>query len=187
MPSKQPNLYGLTLKQSIFVDEYIKDKNALQAAIRAGYSEASAGWRGCTLLKDPKVQAAIEDRLQAAQARSQVTVDRVLTELARIAFADITDIVSVEGGKVRVRDTRDLPPETRKAISEITETGAAGGTIKVKLHDKIKALELIGRHLAMFKDKLDVDAGETIVGVLAELARRREAAAGGDGPAVPGR
>lgn len=187
MPSKQPNLYGLTLKQSLFVSEYMKDRNATQAAIRAGYNPKSADRMGWSLLKNPKVQEAISERVEAAENRSQVTVDRVLTELARIAFADITDIVSVEGGKVRVRDTRDLPPETRKAISEITETGAAGGTIKVKLHDKIKALELIGRHLAMFKDKLDVDAGETIVGVLAELARRREAAAGGDGPAVPGR
>lgn len=179
MPTKQPNLYGLTLKQSLFVSEYMKDKNALQAAIRAGYSEASAGWRGCTLLKDPKVQAAIAERTEAAENRSQVTVDRVLLELSRIAFADTTKVAYIEGGRLRVADTKDLDADTRLAISEISQSIGNTVTTKVKLHDKIRALELIGRHLAMFKDKLDVDAGETIVGILGELRRRREAATGG--------
>lgn len=182
MPTKQPNLYGLTLKQSLFVDEYMKDRNALQAAIRAGYSERSAGWRGCTLLKDPKVQAAIEERTEAAQARSQVTVDRVLLELSRIAFADTTLVAYVEGGRVKIRDTSELDADTRAAVAELSESRGKTNTLKVRLHDKIKALELLGRHLAMFKDKLDVDAGETIVGILDELRRRREAATrGGQG------
>jgi len=182
MASKQPNLHGLPLHQALFVDEYMRDQNATQAAIRAGYSEKSAHWRGSTLLKDPKVQAAIEERVKAAQARSSVTVDRVLLELSRIAFADTTLVAYIEGGRVKVRDTAELDTDTKAAIAEVSQSVGNTCTTKVRLHDKLKALELLGRHLAMFKDKLDVDAGETIVGILDELRRRREAATrGGQG------
>ena len=179
MPTKQPNLYGLTLKQSLFVSEYMKDRNATQAAIRAGYNPKSADSMGWSLLKNPKVQEAIAERTEAAENRSQVTVDRVLLELSRIAFADTTKVAYIEGGRLKVADTKDLDTDTRAAISEISQSTGNTVTTKVRLHDKIRALELIGRHLAMFKDKLDVDAGETIVGILGELRRRREAATGG--------
>lgn len=179
MPTKQPNLYGLTLKQSLFVSEYMKDRNATQAAIRAGYNPKSADRMGWSLLKNPKVQEAISERVEAAENRSQVTVDRVLLELSRIAFADTTKVAYIEGGRLKVADTKDLDTDTRLAISEISQSTGNTVTTKVKLHDKIRALELIGRHLAMFKDKLDVDAGETIVGILAELRQRREAATRG--------
>lgn len=180
MPTKQPNLYGLTLKQSLFVSEYMKDQNGLQAAIRAGYTPKSAHAQACRLLKDAKVQAAIADRAEAAQVRSQVTVDRVLLEMARLAFADLTEVVQVKDGKVLIADTDTLSKDVRCAIAEISQSTGKTNTLKVRMHSKEKALEMLGRHLVMFKDKLDLDVGEGLVQLLSELRQRREAAGRGE-------
>ena len=88
--------------------------------------------------------------------RTEITQDRVLQELAKIGFADITDFVTIEGGLVRVKPTNQMPRDKLGVIAAIKE-GANG--IEVKLNDKEKALELIGRHLGMFKDKLELSGG----------------------------
>ena len=179
MPTKQPNLYGLTARQALFVSEYLKDLNGTQAAIRAGYSPKAAEVQASENLRKPKIQLAIREGQKAAEARSQVTVDRVLLELARVAFADTTLVAYVDQGRVIIRDTADLDGDTRRAISEISQSVGNTITTKVKMHDKIKALELLGRHLAMFKDKVDVDMQFSIPEILAELKRRRDSASGG--------
>ena len=179
VPTKQPNLYGLTARQALFVSEYLKDLNGTQAAIRAGYSPKAAEVQASENLRKPKIQLARPEGQNAAEARSQVTVDRVLLELARVAFADTTLVAYVDQGRVIIRDTADLDGDTRRAISEISQSVGNTITTKVKMHDKIKALELLGRHLAMFKDKVDVDMQFSIPEILAELKRRRDSASGG--------
>ena len=82
---------GLTAKQQLFVDEYLSDLNATQAAIRAGYSEKSAASIGEENLRKPEIEAAINEALKARRQRTEVTQDRVLEELAVLAFAPITD------------------------------------------------------------------------------------------------
>ena len=96
-----------------------------------------------------------------------------------MAFADTTLVAYVDQGRVIIRDTADLDGDTRRAISEISQSVGNTITTKVKMHDKIKALELLGRHLAMFKDKVDVDMQFSIPEILAELKRRRDSASGG--------
>lgn len=153
----------LTPKQIRFIDEYLVDFNATQAAIRAGYKAKNAYQIGSENLKKPQIQAEITRRQKDLQNRTEISQDRVVKELARIAFADVTDYAKVKnytldkGGLKVVRKmvsvvrTTDLTDDQRAAIAGIKE-GANG--IEIKLHDKIKALELLGRHIGMFNDKL---------------------------------
>ena len=81
----------LTAKQQRFVDEYLIDLNATQAAIRAGYSEKTAFSIGTENLRKPLIQKAIQQRKQAREQRTEITQDRVIQELAAIGFARATD------------------------------------------------------------------------------------------------
>lgn len=162
---------ALTEKQARFVDEYLVDLDATKAAKRAGYSEKTAGAIGFENLKKPEIQDAIKFAMDARAKRTGITQDRVLLELARIAFANGTDfarivstpvpttVVDEEGNiqqviqpvqRVELVDTDRVDPEKRAAIAGIKE-GKFG--IEVKSYDKIRALELLGQHLGMFSGK----------------------------------
>ena len=146
-------------RQSSFVREYLVDLNATQAAIRAGYSKKTAGQIGDENLKKPEIKAAIQQEMDKRSARTGITADRVIKELASIGFADTTKAVSVRRGQVRVEDTASLDEDTRRAISEIRQTTTTnGGSLSIKFHDKKGALELLGRHLGIFADGGDDDA-----------------------------
>lgn len=156
----------LTPKQIRFVDEYLVDFNATQAAIRAGYSEKNAYQIGSENLRKPQIQSEIARRQKDLQRRTEISQDRVVKELARIAFADASDYACIETYMyenkegtlspiqvVSPKDTGVLSDDQRAAIAGIKQ-GANG--IEIKLHDKIKALELLGRHIGMFNDKLSL-------------------------------
>ena len=143
----------LTDKQKKFIDEYLVDLNATQAAIRAGYKEKAAYRTGAENLRKPQIQEEIQKRMEERQKRTEITQDMVLQELAAIAFARATDYVSVMGGMVQVKDTDQLSDSQIAAIAGIKETQNG---IEVKLGSKEKTLELLGRHLGMWNDKLDV-------------------------------
>jgi phage terminase small subunit len=161
----------LTAKRKRFVDEWLIDFNGTQAAIRAGYSEKTAAATAARLLRNVNIQNEIARRQRDLQKRAEVTQDRVVKELARVAFADASDYVCVETltyenedgtvSPVQIvspKDTDTLSDDQRAAIAGIKQ-GANG--IEIKLHDKIKALELLGRHIGMFNDKLDIKATVT--------------------------
>lgn len=143
----------LTDKQKKFIDEYLVDLNATQAAIRAGYKEKAAYRTGAENLRKPQIQEEIQKRMEERQKRTEITQDMVLQELAAIAFARATDYVSVMDGMVQVKDTDQLSDSQIAAIAGIKETQNG---IEVKLGSKEKTLELLGRHLGMWNDKLDV-------------------------------
>lgn len=152
----------LTAKQKRFCNEYLIDLNATQAAIRAGYSVDSAKVIGCENLTKPNVAAYLEKRMSKREVRTEITQDKVLNELAKIGFANIEDYVEVDQDQyddkiVRIKSTKDIPEDKKAAISSIKQ-GANG--IEVKLHDKVRALENLGRHLGMFKDKLEISGTE---------------------------
>lgn len=166
----------LTGKQRAFVREYLVDLNATQAAIRAGYSVSTARQQGQRLLSNVDIDKAISAAMDLRAKRTEVTADRVLQELAKIGFADIrkavtwqTSMITEEdnpdGGDVAVIKnvvtntvqlvaSEDIDDDTAAAISEISQNAAGG--MKIKLHDKRAALVDMGRHLGMFKDKLEV-------------------------------
>lgn len=144
---------GLTPKQEMFVREYLVDLNGTQAAIRAGYSPKTAGQIAERLLRKGEIQVAVRQETDKRQVRTEITADRVLSELAAIGFADTTQAIYIENGQVRVRDTVDLPERLRPAIAEIRETTTKdGGSLSIKFHDKRGALELMGKHLGIFRD-----------------------------------
>ncbi len=143
----------LTNKQKKFIDEYLVDLNATQAAVRAGYKEKAAYRTGAENLRKPQIQEEIQKRMQERQQRTEITQDMVVKELAAIAFSKATDYVVIQGGRVIIKNTNDLNEDQVRAIAGIKE-GANG--IEVKLNDKEKALELLGRHLGMWNDKLDI-------------------------------
>lgn len=153
----------LTDKQQRFCEEYLVDLNATKAAIRAGYSEDSAGSIGHENLKKPEIQDYISKRQKELQEATGITQKRVLEEYAKIAFLDPRKLYTVDGA---LKPIRELGDEEAGAIASIEileeKTGeedveVVGSTKKVKLHDKVKALDSLGRHLGMFTDKMDVN------------------------------
>ena len=160
----------LTAKQIRFVDEYLVDFNGTQAAIRAGYSEKTAAATAARLLRNVNIQAEISRRQKDLQRRTEVTQDRVVKELARIAFANIADYLHVET-QTRTKDdgtevtyqtvmfneTQELSADQRAALAVVKQS--VNG-FELKLHDKIKALELLGRHIGMFNDKLSLSGAD---------------------------
>lgn len=141
----------LTEKQKRFVQEYLVDLNATAAAKRAGYSEKSASRIAVELLNKTQVSAEIEKRRASLRNKLEITQEKVLEELAAIAFANGADFATVnQNGIVRIIPTEDIPQDKRKAIASIKE--GANGT-EIKTYDKVRALELLGKHLGMFDSK----------------------------------
>ena len=150
----------MTKKQKIFADEYLIDLNATRAykvAYPSVKKDEVAAAAAARLLKNVKVAVYIQKRMEERQKRTEITQDRVLEELAAIAFARATDYAEVKDECVRIKDTDALDEQQIRAIAGIKE-GKYG--IELKLNDKEKALELLGRHLGMFKDKLEVSGLE---------------------------
>ena len=150
----------MTEKQKIFADEYLIELNATRAykvAYQSVKKDETAAQDGSRMLRNVKVAAYIQERMEERQKRTEITQDRVLQELAAIAFAKATDYAEIKNECVRIRDTAELDEQQIRALAGIEE-GKFG--IKVKLNDKEKALELLGRHLGMFKDKVEVSGLE---------------------------
>lgn len=168
---------ALTAKQKQFVREYLIDLNATQAAIRAGYKEKTAEQQGYQLLQKTSVQEAIQKAMDKRAQRTEITAERVLQELAKIGFANIADYLKVSTNErvveykdveddegnvtqtpifdfvqaVQLYDTEDVERAKLDAVAEIKQTKDG---VTFKLHDKVSALEKMGRHLGMFKDKI---------------------------------
>lgn len=173
----------MTPKQKRFADEYLIDLNATRA-YKAAYPKVkneTAAVNGSRLLSNANVAAYVADQQKKRSERTQITQDRVLKELASIGFADVSDFAKVvereyeaetdnadkDGEKeiktykcVEILPSDNVPADKRGAIAGIKQ-GANG--IEIKLNDKVKALELIGRHLGMFTDKVQVEGAVPIV------------------------
>lgn len=147
----------MTEKQKRFCEEYLIDLNATQAAIRAGYSPKSADEIGRQLLGKTGVSAEIQRELAKRSKRTGVTQDRVIRELAKIAFANSKDIIDPETGKIKPGITADDMAAVAGIKVKMSESDHGSSEEReVKLADKTKALELLGRHLGMWNDKLAV-------------------------------
>lgn len=143
------------------------DLNATQAAIRAGYSEKSAARIAVELLNKTQVSTELQRVMKNREKRLEITQDMVLQELANIAFSNGSDFVQVSGGSVIVRDTQDIPTEKLSAIASVKETK---GGIEVKTYDKVRALELVGRHLGMFEGKPPQVSETNLLDAIAEAS-----------------
>lgn len=163
----------LTPKQKRFVEEYLIDLNATQAAIRAGYSTRTAKDIGCENLAKPNIRTCIDQAMAERSKRTGVNADRVLIELARLGFVNATDVINVDTASIKENANRD----DTAAIASIkvktipTEGGGEITEREIKLYDKTKNLELIGKHLGMFKDKVDitVEKSEKLADIIDQL------------------
>lgn len=156
----------MTRKQERFVEEYLVDLCATQAAIRAGYSPATAGAIGAENLKKPQIRARIDQAMAELSRRTGVNQERVIRELAKVAFVNATDIVDFESAKLLPTAT----PEDTAAIASvkvktIPTADGLGVEREIRMADKLKALELLGKHFGMFTDnvRLSGDVGVQIV------------------------
>lgn len=154
----------LTKKQQLFVDEYLIDLNATQAAIRAGYSVDTAREIGCENLTKPNIQQAIAKAMAERSKRTGVNQDRVVEELAKIAFVNIEDVVDTDTGEILPNASKD-DLACIESVKFKQSDNQYGGSIEreVKLSSKMKALELLGKHLGMWNDKLDVNVAIPVV------------------------
>ena len=167
---------ALTPKQKIFADEYLIDLNATRAykvAYPSCKKDEAARVNGSKLLTNTNVVAYIDERMKEREKRTEITQDRVLQELAKLGFFDIRKLFDDSGKPL---DITGLDDETAACIAGLEVMDIYEGTgddkefvgyiKKYKLSDKLKALEMIGRHLGMFKDKMDIQHSGQIGGVM---------------------
>lgn len=173
----------MTKKQKRFAEEYLIDLNATQAAIRAGYKVTktkSASEIGAQLLKNTQVSEAIQQAMAERSRRTGISQDRVLTELAKIAFVNAADVIDPETAMVLPSATL----EDTAAIQSIKvkESFSDSGQMRereVRMADKLKALELLGKHLGMFKEKVELSGLDKEKSKLDDLVSQLR---GGDAP-----
>lgn len=165
---------ALTKKQKLFVEEYLIDLNATQAAIRAGYSPDTAKEIGCENLTKPNIRNAIDKAMADRSRRTGINQDRILMELAKIALVNPEKVVNFDEATIR----EDAQPEDLAAVASVkvkrfpTKDGE-GIEREIKFYDKTKALDLAGRHLGMFKDKVEISGSlETEKTKLDDLLRQ---------------
>lgn len=153
----------MTNKQKRFIEEYLIDFNATQSAIRAGYSVDTAYQSGAENLKKPQIKSKIEKALAERSRRTGITQDRVIQELARVAFVNFNDVVD-ENGEIKTDASADdlACVESYKVENGYSINGRFSKR-EVKLASKLKALELLGKHLGMFSDKFDVNMNLPVI------------------------
>lgn len=170
----------MTPKQERFAQEYLIDLNATQAALRAGYKHPDIGRQ---LLTKKHVRAVIEAAQRERAARTQITTDRVLQELAKIGFANMGDYMRIGADGDPCLDFSGLTRDQTAALVEVTVEDFTDGRgedardvrkVKFKLADKRAALVDIGKHLGMFVNRLDVEMTITPAAILEEVRKRRE-------------
>lgn len=156
---------ALNVKQSRFVAEYLVDLNATQACIRAGYSAKTAGTNGPRLLANARIRKEIDAAVARRAERVEVKTDDVLRELLRLARSDVGQAFAATGDLLPVHE---MPEDTRRAIAAVeieqrfTSEGEAYLVKKVKFWDKTKGLELLGKHLKLFTDKVEHSVSATL-------------------------
>ena len=167
----------LTPKQELFIKEYLVDLNATQAAIRATYSPKTARQIATEMLSKPYIQDAIQAAMDNRSKKTEITADRVLKEIARLAFLDIREAFNENGQLLPITE---MPENVARAIAglEYESIGkgeeSIGRTAKIRLIDKKGSLELLGKHLKLFTDKVEHTGkdGESLIPNDMDVARR---------------
>lgn len=159
----------LTPRQARFVQEYLVDLCGKEAAIRAHYAPRSAKVRACILLKTPHVAAAVQAAKDERARATNITAERVLDEIAVVAFSDLQNHIDDEGA-LKPKKFADMPGGTSRALEAMSEIhGPSGDRVSVKLHDKMKALDMLSHHLGICREQVDISGkvdGELVVKVV---------------------
>lgn len=157
-------------KQLAFIDEYLIDLNATQAAIRAGYSEDTASSIGAENLRKPQLKAKIENRLLERQKRTEITQDRVLNEIAKLAFFNSKKLFKSDGSPIPIQELDD---DTAGAIVgiDVMNINDNSTIIKYKISDKNSSLDKLMKHMGAYNadNKIDINA-KSLAETMLELA-----------------
>ena len=155
---------AMTKKQKLFVEEYLIDLNATQAAIRAGYSPSSARQIADENMSKHDIKNAIEKALAERSKRTGINADRIVTELAKIAFLNPSNVINFQNASVlETADEEDLACISSLKIKRSSSDTGDSVEREIKIYDKIKALELLGKHIGMFTDKFNVESESKVM------------------------
>lgn len=166
----------VTEKRELFCHEYLIDLNATAAAVRSGFSEKTAAQQGYQLLRDPDVKKRIDELRARNAAEIGITPAMVILHLWEIASFDPGCIYDEKG---ELKNIHDMPANARRNIASVEvleveefnqssrQMEKVGEIKKVKRWDRQKALDSLGRHLAMFTDKTKHELGPTLEQLLA--------------------
>ena len=145
----------LKRRAQLFVSEYLKDLNGAQAAIRAGYSPATARVTASKLLANVSISTAVREAQDEILKENHVTVSRIVHELALIAFFDPASLYDETG---RLLDINELPPEVRHSLPAVEIVKSPGGqTQRMRFGGRLAALLALARHMSMFTDRIGED------------------------------
>lgn len=175
----------LTRQHILFVQEYMVDRNASRAALASGYSKKNPDVIGSQLLRHPLVAAMIEEKTAELGAKCEkkrknieVTKERWLRELKRIAFADMDDFVEVTRNGIKITATTDRKKNRGHAIQKISESVTKeGGSQSLSLHNKQPALELLAKHYGWIKERSEVTGADGGPQVILTLPKNKREAA----------
>lgn len=146
----------LSRKQQRFVDEYLIDLNATQAAIRAGYKQSEyTDTNANKILENTRVKEAINKAMAERSKRTGINQDRVLQEIAKMAFVNISDVIDLNNATIKPEAAKEDLACIQSIKIKPTEFGVER---EIKFYDKKGSLELCGKHLGMFKDKMEIEA-----------------------------
>jgi phage terminase small subunit len=172
--AQERDKHGCTPQETLFCYEYIAKKfNGTQAAIAAGYSKKSAGELASRMLRKVNIQAKIKDLTQQLLKKERVSAADVINELALLGLADVSKIAEFDGQKVQFKSFKDMGKQSR-TIQYIEATSTPAGRdkkgnaiieqkVRLKFHDKKGSLELLGRHMELFTEKVDLTSGGEII------------------------
>lgn len=165
----------LTPKQERFCQEYLIDLNATQAAIRAGYSAKTADVQAARLLGNVQVQRFVDDLKKERAAVTGITAERVLTEIAKLAFFDPRKLLNNDGTPKGIHELDDDTAAAVAGVEVVTKGNDDVGyadILKIKIADKGQNLERLGRHLKLFTERIEVTDASDLANRMAEARAR---------------
>ena len=164
----------LSNKQKKFIDEYIIDLNATQAAIRAGYSKKTAKLPEYENLTKPNILEKIHNQLKNHKEKANLTVDELINVLMIISFTNIIDFIELKNGEIKLKDPKDMDIDKMAAIQFLQTNDTKYGQVqKIKLFDKLKAMEILARYTEIIKE---LDDKEKVIKIEREILRDRNTA-----------
>lgn len=174
---------GLEKREEAFCQEYLIDFNQTRAAKRAGYEGNHVAQQGHLLIKKPKVAARVEELIAERKKRLEFDQDRVLNEIAAIAFGTLRPVVSFNADGTPFIDISDATQDEMGVISSIEVDTYMDGkgdqarevkSVKVKLYDKLSALDKLAKHLGLTNTKLEITMDADTAQLLMKARNRIE-------------
>lgn len=164
-------------KRKRFADEYLVDLNGTRAYKAAGYrakNDNVAHASAAKLLRNATVKAYIGERQKKLADKLEVTVERVVSEYAKLAFADPRLVAEWGPGGVKLKESKEMTDDAAAAVAEVGEVPlkSGGSAMRFKMHDKKGALDSLAKHLGMFVERVDVNVTNGLAEMMAAARRR---------------